>query len=122
MSDFDWTAYILFKQLTAIKSELDKIDLGSVQPTTRGTTLRVESATGPMLAFNQLLRKAKQVLAGREDFSQTIAFLEEYDAEDEIRLSEVSELRTSVDILVETLDAFIHATFPQKEKQKIGFL
>ena len=116
MSDFDWTAYILYKQVSALKEELDKIDI----PIIHG---QVASAKGPAIAFNNLLPKVKTLLANYASFSGSIDDLEEYEnPSSSIATGKASQLRVDVGVLLETLGALIQATYPPEEKQKVGFV
>jgi len=115
MASFDWTAYILFKQVGALKDELDKIELPEKHTT-------VPSARGPLMTFKEILPKAQEVLSDLPEFAESINAIADYSEVGIINTGMASQIRADVGVLLSTLEAFIQATFPQAEKKKIGFV
>jgi len=115
MASFDWTAYILFKQVGALKDELDKIEIPE-----RHTV--VPAARGPSITFKEILPKAKEVLSDLPEFAESIEAIADYSEVGIINTGMASQVRADVGVLLRTLEAFIQATFPQAEKKKIGFV
>ncbi len=115
MASFDWTAYILFKQVGALKDELDKISMPQKHA-------QVDSAAGPLVVFKKILPKAKEVLSTIPEFARSTESIADYSKAGSVYTALASQLRADVGILLSTLEAFINATFPQAEKKKIGFL
>jgi len=111
---FDWTAFILFKQVSALKEELDKIDMPLQYKS-------VDAAKGPAVTFNNILPQVETILSKHEEFSRSIDFLNIYELSG-MFTAQASQLRAEVGVLLQTLEAFIQATYPSKEKKQIGFI
>jgi len=56
------------------------------------------------------------------EFTESIKTIRDYEEVGVINTAIASQIRADVGVLLRTLEAFIHATFPQAEKKKIGFL
>ena len=110
---FDWTGYILYNQVAALKGELDKIDIPIMHEV-------IDSAIGPAVTFNNVLPNVKTLLSSYDSFSKSIDFLEAYQRD--MITATTSQLRADVGVLLQTLEAFIKATYPPEEKKQIGFV